>query len=404
MHTIEPMIPIERAISERARRVTPGQRGQLLDMAASVKNLITLARGDPDLPTPPHIVAAAKRALDEGHTHYTHWAGTAELRQAIAEKLWQDNKIQVDPETEVLVTTGAQEAVYLICLGLLDPDDEILVPDPHYMTYDTSIALAGAKAVLVPTSEEDDFEVRADQLERFITPRTKAILLVSPNNPTGGIIHRDTIRAIATLAEEHDLIVISDEIYEKIVFDNPELLSIASLPGMRERTVTINGFSKTYSMTGWRVGYLAAPAAFIRALEAPKHTISICAAAVSQAAALAALTGPQDCVRESVATYAARREVLIKGLDEIGLTYGRPWGTFYVFANVRSMGLSSMEFAVNVLENAGVLVLPGSAFGPAGEGFVRFSLVRPIEQVQEAIERMQVALAPTGSGAPATGN
>jgi aminotransferase len=388
----KPTIPIERAISQRAHAVTPGERGQLLDMAAEVKDLIALARGDPDLPTPLHVVEAAKQALDQGYTHYTHWAGTPELRKAIADKLWQDNSVRVDPETEVLVTTGAQEAVFMVCLALLDPGDEILVPDPHYMTYDTAIVLAEAKAVLVPTFEKDDFEVQAEELARHITAKTKAILLVSPNNPTGGIVRPETVREIADLAEKHDLIVISDEIYEKFIYDDIQLLSIASLPGMRERTVTINGFSKTYAMTGWRIGYLAAPAGFIRALEPIKHTVSICAPAVSQAAALAALTGPQGCVQEALATYAERRQVLMKGLDEIGLSYGRPYGTFYIFASVASTGLSSMDFAITLLQKAQVLVLSGSAFGPNGEGFVRFSLVAPVPRLEEAIERMKRAL------------
>jgi aminotransferase len=392
MTVIQPMIPLERAISQRARAVTPGQRGQLLDMAAGVKDLIALARGDPDLSTPLHIVEAAKQALDQGYTHYTHWAGMPELRKAIADKLWQDNSIRVDPETEVLVTTGAQEAVFLVCLALLDPGDEILVPDPHYMTYDTAIALAGAKAVLVPTFEKDDFEVQPEEIVRHITTKTKAVLLVSPNNPTGGIIRPETVREIAALAEKHNFIVISDEIYEKFIYDDVQLLSIASLPGMRDRTVTINGFSKTYAMTGWRIGYLAAPAGFIRALEALKHTVSICAPAVSQAAALAALTGPQDCIQEALATYAERRLVLMKGLDELGLSYGRPHGTFYIFASVAATGLSSMDFAITLLQKAQVLVLPGSSFGPNGEGFVRFSLVAPVPRLEEAIERMKLAL------------
>jgi len=392
MIVIQPMIPLERAISQRARAVTPGQRGQLLDMAAGVKDLIALARGDPDLSTPLHIVEAAKQALDQGYTHYTHWAGMPELRKTIADKLWRDNSIRVDPETEVLVTTGAQEAVFLVCLALLDPGDEILVPDPHYMTYDTAIALAGAKAVLVPTFEKDDFEVQPEEIVRHITTKTKAVLLVSPNNPTGGIIRPETVREIAALAEKHNFIVISDEIYEKFIYDDVQLLSIASLPGMRERTVTINGFSKTYAMTGWRIGYLAAPAGFIRALEAIKHTVSICAPAVSQAAALAALTGPQDCIQEALATYAERRLVLMKGLDELGLSYGRPHGTFYIFASVAATGLSSMDFAITLLQKAQVLVLPGSSFGPNGEGFVRFSLVAPVPRLEEAIERMKRAL------------
>lgn len=216
--------------------------------------------------------------------------------------------------------------------------------------------------------------------------------MVSPNNPTGGIVRPETVREIADLAEKHDLIVISDEIYEKFIYDDTQLLSIASLPGMRERTVTINGFSKTYAMTGWRIGYLVAPAGFIRILEAIKHTVSICAPAVSQAAALAALTGPQDCVQEAPATYAERRRVLMKGLDEIGLSYGRPHGTFYIFASVASTGLSSMDFAITLLRKAQVLVLSGSSFGPNGEGFVRFSLVAPVPRLEEAIERMKRAL------------
>jgi aminotransferase len=392
MTVTQPMIPLERAISQRAKAVTPGQRGQLLDMAAGVKDLIALARGDPDLSTPLHIVEAAKQALDQGYTHYTHWAGMPELRKAIADKLWQDNGVRVDPETEVLVTTGAQEAVFLVCLALLDPGDEILVPDPHYMTYDTAIALTGAKAVLVPTFEKDDFEVQPEEIARHITAKAKAVLLVSPNNPTGGIIRPETVREIAALAEKHDLIVISDEIYEKFIYDGAQLLSIASLPGMRERTVTINGFSKTYAMTGWRIGYLAAPAGFIRALEALKHTVSICAPAVSQAGALAALTGPQDCIQEALTTYAERRLVLMKGLDELGLSYGRPHGTFYIFASVAATELSSMDFAITLLQKAQVLVLPGSSFGPNGEGFVRFSLVAPVPRLEEAIDRMKRAL------------
>lgn len=384
--------PLERAISERAHSVTPGQRGQLLDMAAGIPDLIALARGDPDLATPSHIVEAGKRALDEGQTHYTHWAGIPELREAIAEKLLRDNGIHANPETDVLVTSGAQEALFLTCLGLLGPGDEILVPDPHYMTYDTAIALTGAKAVLVPTFERFDFEVQPQGIAQCVTPRTKVLLLVSPNNPTGGIIRPEVIQQLAALAIEHDLIVIYDEIYEKLVFDDIQLQSIASLPGMWERTVTINGFSKAYAMTGWRIGYLAAPPEFIRALEAPKHSVSICATAVSQAAALAALTGSQDCVREAVAVYAERRRILMKGLDELGLSYGQPNGSFYVFANIRSTGLSSMDFALNLLRKAHVLVLPGSAFGPGGEGFVRFSLVAPPARLEEAIERMKSAL------------
>lgn len=388
----QPIIPIERAISQRAQAVTPGERGQLLDMAAEFQDVITLARGDPDFTTPLHIIEAAKQALDNGYTHYTHWAGIPELRQAIADKLERDNDVIVDPDTEILVTTGAQEAVFLTCMALLNPGDEILVPTPHYMTYDTAFSLAEARPVLVPTYESDDFEVQPEEIAKRITPRTKAILLVSPNNPTGGTIEPETIHRITALAEEHDLILISDEIYEKIIFDDIELLSPASLPGVRERTVTINGFSKTYAMTGWRVGYLAAPAGFIRALEALKHTVSICASAVSQAAALAALTGPQDCVHEMVATYARRRRVLMRGLDAVGLSYGQPNGTFYVFANVTSANRSSLDFAIEILQRARILVLPGSAFGTHGEGFVRFSLVAPEAQLEEAVVRMKDAL------------
>lgn len=385
-------IPLERAVSSRARAVTPGERGQLLNVAAGLSDVIALARGDPDFPTPPHIVQAGQRALEQGSTHYTHWAGTPELRKAIAGKLLEDNQIHVDPETEILVTNGAQEAVYLACLGLLDPGDEILVPDPHYGTYDPAITLAGAKIVLVPTFEKDDFEVQPEEIARRITSRTKVLLLVSPNNPTGGVIRPETARQLAELAQSHDLIVISDEIYEKIVFDDTELLSIASLPGMRERTVVINGFSKTYSMTGWRVGYLAAPAPFIRALEAPKHTISICAPAVSQAAALAALTGPQDCVTEMVATYAERKQVLRKGLDDLGISCGEARATFYIFAGIQSTGLSSMDFCVKLLQEARILTLPGTAFGPGGEGFVRMSLVAPVDRIEEAVERIKGVL------------
>jgi aminotransferase len=363
-------------------------RYALMELAAQIPDAIALGRGDPDLDTPPHIIAAAEAAIRDGRADMpAPAAGLPALREAIAAKLRRDNGIPVDADG-VLVTSGGQEALYLLIQALIDPGDEILVPDPRYTSYDEAIAQAGGTQVLVPTLPEDDFDLKPEAIAQLITPRTKALLLVTPSNPTAGIVSPESLRGIAELAKQHNFIVISDEIYEKFIYPPGEHLSIASLPGMWERTITLNGFSKTYAMTGWRVGYVAAPPEFIRVLTEFKRAASDRTAAVSQYAALAAITGPQECVAEFHATYTRRRKVMLDGLTALGFSYSEPLGAFYVYANAASTGISAFELSYLLLREAQVLIFPGTSFGAKWVDWLRISLLQPEDVLQEALRRM----------------
>jgi aminotransferase len=361
-------------------------------LANETPNLISLGLGDPDSPTPAHIVQAAKQAIDEGRTGPAPTRGLIELRRAIAAKLERENGITVDSESEVLVTTGSQEALFLLVQALIDPGDEVLVPDPRYPAYDAAINLAGGRIVLVPTTEEKDFALRAGDIEACLSERSKALLLISPSNPTAAVIPPEEIRRIAELAIRHNLIVISDEIYEHFLYDGAEHLSIGSLPGMRERTITLNGLSKAYAMTGWRVGYITAPAEFVNAVASLKAMINVHAPTVSQWAAVAALEGPQECVREMRDLYAHRRRVLMDGLKEMGFTFGSSQGAFYIWANTGSTGLDAMRLSYLWLRDASVMVFPGTGFGERWKDYMRFTLLQPDDVMLQALERMDDAL------------
>lgn len=366
----------------------PDHRRQMIDKARSMTDVISLGRGDPDLSTPAHIVEAAKTALDQGYTGYSPWVGYPDLRQAIADKLKRENGIDAKAE-EVLVTVGAEEAVYIAVMALLNPGDEILVPEPRYVTYDTAIELAGGRVVSVPTGLDRDFQLDPDELEKRITPRSKALLIITPNNPTGQVLDPDRAAALAEIARRHNLAVISDELYEKVVYDGAVNPSLAALEDMKDRTITINGFSKTYCMTGWRVGYLHAPKALVDAMVPLKYALTISAASMCQRGALAALTGPQDCVDEFQRIYTERRREVMASLDRMGLRYGTPRGAFYIFAEVGSLGMRSIDFCLSLLEKKKVLVFPGTAFGATGEGYVRISLLAPTEKIVEAMGRVE---------------
>jgi aminotransferase len=368
-------------------------RYKMMELAATMGDVIPLGRGDPDLDTPPHIVQAAKEVMRRGATlEVPPPEGLFELRRAIADKLFRDNNIPVDPETEVLVTTGGQEALYLIVQAIVNPGDEILMPDPRYTSYDGAINMAGGKVVPVPTYQEDDFDLRPEEVKVRISSKSKVLLLVTPANPTAGVISPKNIRRLAEIAQEHNLIVISDEIYEYFVYDDAEHLSIASLPGMRERTVTLNGVSKAYAMTGWRVGYVAAPAPLIAAGRELKRTASLSTSMVSQWAAHAALTAPQDCIKEFWNIYDERRRIMIAGLDEMGFTYGRPKGGFFVFPDASSVGIPSEELSYLFLKEGRVLIFPGTAFGESGSKYLRISFLSPKDRLQEALVRMKQVL------------
>lgn len=379
-------------VAQRVRDVRGEQKfspfARIVALSRGIPDLISLARGDPDLPTPPHIIAAAQQALAEGKTKYTVPAGLEELRRAIAVKLERENGLHYDPLTEIIVTAGAQEAVTTVLQTMLNPGDQVILPDPYYPVYRQALLAVGAKPVLLLTHLQDNFVIQPSAVAAAITPRTKAIILVSPGNPTGTVIDSATAKELCAVAREHNLSVISDELYEKIVFDGASVTSLAALPGMRETTVTINGFSKSYSMTGMRVGYFAAPASFIQAASELHHMTCICAPTVSQWAAVAALNGPQICIDEIVATYAERRRFMLNALAQMGIPTNNPQGAFYIFADIRAAEMPSLDFCLRLLQEAHVQAFPGMQYGQGGEGFLRLSFLAPLSQLEEAMERL----------------
>jgi aminotransferase len=369
-------------------------RTRMLGIAAGMDDVIALGRGDPDFHTPAHIVQAAKDALDANHHHYTGPTGIAPLREAIAKDLTARYGLDYAAD-EVVVTAGAQEGIMLTMLGLCSPGDEVLITSPRFTSYDTAVRLSGGIPVPVPTFEKDDFALDVAEIEKRITAKTRMFVLVSPNNPTGAVTPPDAIRAIAELAIRRDLIIVADEIYAQMIYAPNEHLSIATLDGMRERTITLNGFSKTYSMTGWRIGYLAAPRGLVQMLTEPRHTLSINACTISQHAALAALTGPQEPIEAMVDAYAQRRAWLMPALDDAGFTYGHPGGAFYIYTNVSSTGLPSPDFCLRLLQETGVMLFPGTMFGDESTDYIRISYLQPLPMIQEAMDRIAIFTAST---------
>lgn len=380
--------PLLAALAGRIVEEDVSFRTRMLEIAAGLPDVIAMGRGDPDFHTPHHIVEAAKRAIDNNQHHYTHPAGLVPLREAIADTLRRENGLEYSRD-EIIVTAGVQESIMLIMLALVNPGDEVLITSPRFTTYDMAVTLCGGIPVPVPTYEEDDFALRPEAIEARITERTKAVVLVSPNNPTGAVTPPAMIREIAALVQRHDLVLVSDEIYSKMIYEGAEHLSAGTLPGLRARTITLNGFSKSYAMTGWRVGYLAAPEPFTRLLVEPRHTLSINTNTPAQYAALAALTGPQDAVSAMLEAYGERRAYLMTALKEMGFTYGHPGGAFYIYTNVSSSGLPSPQFCEELLRQAQVMVFPGAMFGDDSDKYIRISYLQPIERIREAVARMQ---------------
>ncbi len=369
---------------------------KIMQEAASLesqgKSIIHLEIGRPDFDTPQHIKDAAKRALDAGMVHYTSNYGTLELRQAIAEKLQRDNAIRVDPATEIIVTVGTNEAVAIAMLALIDPGDEVLIPDPTWLHYFYCVQLAGGVPIHVPLREANKFQIDPADVARAITSRTKMLIVNSPHNPTGAVLDQALLKEIAALAIKHDLLVLSDEIYEKIIYDGFAHFSIANLPGMAERTLTANGFSKTYSMTGWRLGYIAARKHFADAMIRVHQYSATSATSFAQAGGLAAYRGSQECVREISAEFARRRDFVVRALGQIeGMSCVKPSGAFYVFPSIKNLGMSSEEFTLCLLRE-GVAVVPGSAFGDFGEGYIRLAYSNSYANLESAMERIAGAV------------
>ena len=374
-------------IAQRVQQIPASGIRKFFDLLASMDGVISLGVGEPDFVTPWTIREAAIYSITAGQTMYTSNYGTLELRTALAHHLEQRYGVSYDPARELLITVGVSEALDLALRALLDPGDEVLMPDPCYVAYGPCAILAGGTVVSVPSSIECDFRLLAEEVESRITERTKALIMGFPSNPTGAVMSREDLLQIAAVAERHNLVVLSDEIYDRLVYEG-EHTCFASLPGMRERTVLLGGFSKAYAMTGWRVGYAAAPAEIIEGMMKVHQYVTMCASTMSQAAALEALRRGEEYVEEMRGEYDRRRRYVVKALNEMGLTCFNPKGAFYAFPSVEITGLSSEEFAEQLLREEKVAVVPGSAFGSCGEGFVRCCYATSMEEIKEAMERM----------------
>ena len=355
---------------------------------ANAKNMINLGSGTPDLPTPEHVMDAMREGLRGGIIQYTAYDGIAPLREAIAQKLRLENGLDYTADN-IIVTNGAQESIFVLCGALLNPGDEVIVTNPYYSAYCNIVALCGGKAVTVPVTPESGWSWDLNALEAAVTPRTKLVIVVSPDNPTGAVVTRATMEGIAALAEKHNFLVVSDELYEKYIYDGAEHFSFARLPGMLERTITVNGFSKSFGMTGWRVGYLAVPMWMKQVATETRHMHSISNSLPSQLGALAALTGPQEPWQERLKTYAERRAYLLECLERMRLPFVRTKGSYYVMADIRASGMDSMTFSSSLIEEHSVRVGPGVVFGSGAEGFVRLSLMCSRPQMDEALHKLE---------------
>jgi aminotransferase len=380
----------QRALAERVRAVPPSGIRRFFDILATMDDVISLGVGEPDFDTPERIVAAGVRSLHNGRTHYTSNYGTVELRRALAAHLERRYGVAYDPATELLITVGASEAVDLALRATCDPGDEVILHEPSYVAYEPAVVFAGGTVVHVPTRLEDDFALDPAAVEAAITPRTKALFLGYPCNPTGAVLPDDVQDELAAIAERHDLLVYSDEIYDRLAYGSYRHRAFSALPGMRDRTILMGGFSKAYAMTGWRVGYLAAPAAVLEGIVKVHQYGIMSAPTTAQDAALEALVGGEADVERMLAEYDRRRRLVVDGLNALGLRTFEPRGAFYAFPEVTSTtGLSSEAFAQGLLEEERVAVIPGSAFGPSGEGHVRACYATSFEQLEDALGRIE---------------
>lgn len=374
-------------VADRVKEVTFSTIRYFFNVVNQVPDAISLCIGEPDFVTPLHIREAAKKALDEGKTSYTPNPGIMELREEIARYLESRFNVSYNPSKEIIVTIGASEAIDVVMRTLLNPGDEVLIPEPAFVAYKPCVVLAGGMPISVPTYMKDGFVLKPEILEKYITPKSKALILSYPNNPTGAIMNRDELMGIARIAEKYDLIVISDEIYAELTY-GAEHTAFAALPGMRERTVTISGFSKAYSMTGWRLGYLAAPEGLAEELLKVHQYSVACAPSMAQYAAIEALKNGGEDIKRMREEYDRRRVFVYSSLKGMGLECFEPKGAFYIFPSVENTGLSCEEFANKLLFDKKVAVVPGIAFGECGKGFVRISYAASMENLEKAMERI----------------
>jgi aminotransferase len=375
-------------LSETVTRLQPSGIRRFFDLAASMEGVISLGVGEPDFVTSWNVREACILSLEQGYTSYTANAGLLELRQEIAAYLSRKFQVEYSPENEILVTVGGSQALDLALRAIVNPGDEVIVVEPSFVSYAPLVALAGGVPVPVQTNGGDEFKLRPQQIEQVITARTKALVLCSPNNPTGTVLNKEELEAIARIVKKYDLLVISDEIYAELTYDGP-YTSFPAVEEMRERTILASGFSKGFAMTGWRLGFVAAPSMILQAMLKIHQYTMMCAPTMAQYGAIEALKNGEHDVEEMKKSYRRRRNYFVQSLNEIGLRCHLPGGAFYAFPSIQATGLTSEQFAEKLLLEEKVAVVPGSVFGASGEGYIRCSYASSLEQLQEAIKRMK---------------
>jgi aminotransferase len=376
-------------LSKRVANLKPSGIRKFFDIAATMEDVISLGIGEPDFTTPEPILQAGIRSLQNGETHYTSNWGKIELRQAIADNLENLYGVSYNPENEIIATVGVSEALYLTMTALLDPGDEVIIPTPCFVSYQAEVLLAGGVPVEIPARLENDFMVSPDDIRAAISPRTKIIFIAYPSNPTGAVATREVLLEIARIAEEHDLLIVSDEIYDRLVYGFEHVCVPALDESIKRRTVLLGGFSKDYAMTGWRIGYACGPTGLISGLVRIHQYTIMSAPTTAQDAALEALKSGNEYVEEMVARYDHRRKLLVSGLNRLGLHTFEPRGAFYTFPNIRASGMDDETFAETLLREERVAVVPGNAFGPGGDGFARACYATSYEKIEEALHRME---------------
>ena len=375
-------------VAKRVAELKPSGIRKFFDIVATMDDVISLGIGEPDFTTPEPILEAGIEAIRKGETHYTSNAGIYELREAVSDLLEEKYRVAYNPEDEIVISVGVSEALYLALTAVTNPGEEIIIPTPCFVSYQAEVILAGGVPIEVPGSMEKEFQPDPEKIEAAVTPKTKAIFIGFPNNPTGAVATRENLMKIAEIAEKHDLLVISDEIYDSLVY-GVEHVCFASLPGMKERTITLGGFSKSYAMTGWRVGYAAAPADILQGLVRVHQYTVMSAPSMSQLAALAAVRQGADHAEEMRQKYDRRRQLIVSRLNEIGLDTFMPQGAFYAFPKITCSGLNDEVFAQKLLQEEKVAVVPGSAFGAGGAGFVRCSYATQYEKIEQALDKIE---------------
>jgi len=377
-------------LSKRVAALKPSGIRKFFDIAATMKDVISLGIGEPDFTTPKPILEAGIRSLNAGETHYTSNSGKLELRNAISEQIFNRYGVRYDPVNEIIVTVGVSEALYLTMTALLDPGDEVIIPTPCFVSYQAEVYLAGGVPVEIPSKLEDDFQLDPERIRAAITPRTKVIFVGYPSNPTGAVVEREKLLEVAKIAEEHDLMLVSDEIYDRLVYDFDHVCVPALDESIKKRTILLGGFSKSHAMTGWRIGYAAGPADLIKGLVRIHQYTIMSAPTTAQDAALEGLRSGEPYVEEMVAEYDRRRRLIVGGLNKLGLTTFEPRGAFYAFPKIAASGMDDETFAETLLKEQHVAVVPGNAFGAGGEGFVRCSYATAYEKIEEALHRMEL--------------